>query len=329
MSQPGGEHARHRVLATAGAFVAGTLLAVQSRMNGVIGQRSGQPIAAALWSFGSGLVVLTLLVAFVPRVRRGWRAIRHAVQDGRLHWWQCLGGFFGGLLVAVQAWSVPLVGVAIFSIGVVGGQTMCGLIVDRLGLGPAGVQHVTGVRVLAALVAVAGVVVSATGRGGGQFSLWPAFCAFLVGAGMAVQQALNGRVSVANRSPMATTWQNFFVGFITLLVVSGIVLAHSGPATWSVPRGVPWWALPGGLVGIVFIAITAWAVRITGVLVFGLVAVAGQLLAALVLDLLDAGGAGHPHLASGGGSGDHARRSRRGSLVEGSGHSMTWQDGAT
>ena len=43
--------------------------------------------------------------------------------------------------------------------------------------------------------------------------------------------------------------------------------------------------LPGGLLGIVFIALTAWGVRVTGVLVFGLLSIAGQLLASLVLDL--------------------------------------------
>ena len=37
--------------------------------------------------------------------------------------------------------------------------------------------------------------------------------------------------------------------------------------------------------GIVFIALTAWGVRVTGVLVFGLLSIAGQLLASLVLDL--------------------------------------------
>lgn len=104
---------------------------------------------------------------------------------------------------------------------------------------------------------------------------------------MAVQQAVNGRVSVANKSPMATTWQNFFVGTVTLLVVSLVVLLTSGTHDWTLSSDVPPWALTGGLIGIVFIAITSWAVRITGVLIFGLLAVAGQLLTAVGLDLID------------------------------------------
>ena len=61
--------------------------------------------------------------------------------------------------------------------------------------------------------------------------------------------------------------------------------ARNGTDDWSIPHDVPLWALPGGLLGIVFIALTAWGVRVTGVLVFGLLSIAGQLLASLVLDL--------------------------------------------
>lgn len=274
-----------RPLALAAAVVSGALLAVQSRMNGAISERTSQPLIAALWSFASGLVVLCLAVLSVPSVRRGVAGIGRALRDRRLAWWQCLGGVVGGTLVAVQAWSVPLIGVTIFSVAVVGGQTLSALAVDRFGLGPVGVQTVTGLRVVAALVAVAGVVVSATGRGGGELHLLPALATFAVGIGLAVQQALNGRVSVANGSPMATTWQNFLVGTITLVVVSIVSVARNGTDDWSIPQDVPLWALPGGLLGIVFIALTAWGVRVTGVLVFGLLSIAGQLLAALVLDL--------------------------------------------
>lgn len=278
---------RVQFLALAGAFSSGAMLAVQSRLNGVVSEHSGRPLMAALWSFGSGLVVLTIAVLVIASVRRGVLRMIEALRAGRLKWWQCIGGFFGGLLVAVQAWSVPIVGVAIFSVAVVGGQTLNGLLVDRLGLGPAGVHAVTGVRLLAAIVAVVGVVVASTTGGAGEFSLLPAVAAFLVGAGMAVQQAVNGRVSVANKSPMATTWQNFFVGTVTLLVVSFVVLLTSGTHDWTLSSDVPPWALTGGLIGIVFIAITSWAVRITGVLIFGLLAVAGQLLTAVGLDVID------------------------------------------
>ncbi|KNX39451.1 hypothetical protein VV01_13050 [Luteipulveratus halotolerans] len=271
-----------------GAATSGSLLSVQSRMNGVISEHSGRPVEAALWSFGSGLVVLTLMVLLVPRIRRALAEIPKALRDNRLRWWQCIGGASGGLLVAVQSWSVPLVGVAIFSIGVVGGQTLSALVVDRAGLGPGGVQHITVARVAAAALAVIGVVVSATAHSGGQdVSFAPAAAAFGVGLLLAAQQAVNGRVNKVVGHTMATTWQNFFVGVVVLVLVAAVqAIVSEGP--WTLPTGAPWWAWFGGLLGIGVIGIMAWAVGEIGVLVFGLVSVAGQLLAALVLDLIDA-----------------------------------------
>ena len=155
-----------RPLALAAAVLSGVLLAVQSRVNGVVSEHTSQPLIAALWSFASGLVVLCLAVFFVPGVRRGVAGIGRALRERRLAWWQCLGGVVGGTLVAVQAWSVPLIGVTIFSVAVVGGQTLSALAVDRFGLGPVGVQTVTGLRVVAALVAVAGLALVAAARRG-------------------------------------------------------------------------------------------------------------------------------------------------------------------
>ncbi|WP_281177337.1 DMT family transporter [Luteipulveratus mongoliensis] len=271
-----------------GGLVAGALLSVQSRMNGVISTHSGRPVEAALWSFGSGLVVLCLIVASVPKVRAGVRTIGAALRDHRLQWWQCIGGASGGLLVGVQSWSVPIVGVAIFSIGVVGGQTLSALLVDRIGLAPTGVQHITWTRTLAAALAVVGVIVSATAHSGGQgVSIGPALAAFGVGCLLAGQQAVNGQVNRVTGQTMATTWQNFLVGLVVLAVIAA-VQAISTNGSWDLPTGAPWWAWFGGILGIGVIGVMSWAVGEIGVLVFGLVSVAGQLLAALALDLADA-----------------------------------------
>lgn len=278
--------ARH-AWALGGAFLAGALIALQSRFNGTLAAHSERPVVAALWSFVSGLAILTVIVLVVPAVRRGLLSIPIAVRSGRLKWWQCIGGVAGGLFVAVQTWSVPTVGVAIFSVAVVGGQTLNSLAVDRIGLGPAGGQPVTMARVAAALIAVVGVGISATAHSGeGGFSLWPVILTFVVGGLMAAQQAVNGRVNGVTGQVMATTWQNFAAGLVLLAGVA-IVQAFSQAGAWSMPTGAPWWAWLGGPCGIGFIGIAAWAVHETGVLLFGLISVSGQLLAALVLDLVN------------------------------------------
>ena len=74
---------------------------------------------------------------------------------------------------------------------------------------------------------------------------------------------------------------------VLVLVVAGIEqFAH--PVSWRFPSGAPWWAYFGGVLGVGFIAGAAWAVKEIGVLTFGLLTVAGQLGAALALDLLSA-----------------------------------------
>lgn len=279
---------RVRSLALGGAFLCGALLALQSRLNGTLSAHSGRAIIAALWSFGSGLVILTVCVLTMPRVRAAVRDIPRAIADGRLRWYQCLGGFAGGLLVAVQTYSVPIIGVAIFSVGALGGQTLAGLAVDRLGWGSGGRHPVSASRVGLALLGLVGVVVSASGRGGdtGNVAVLPVVLCLLVGGAVAVQQAINARVNQAVGQPLATTWQNFLLGTCILIVVA-LVSLLTQPGSWHLPSGAPWWAWLGAVCGIAFIAITAWAVHEIGVLIFGLVSVAGQLLTALGLDLLD------------------------------------------
>lgn len=278
--------ATHR-LATFAALGAGALLALQSAANGEMSRHLGQPMGVALWGFGTGLLVLTVGLVLSPTMRTGLRGIGLALRERRLRWWQCIGGCAGAMLVAVQAWSVPIVGIAIFSVCVVGGQTVSGLLVDRFGLGPAGHKPVTGLRVAAACVALLGVALAATAGGAGRFALAPALAAVAVGATGAVQQAFNGRVGVACGSTMTTTWQNFLTGSALLVVICGVLLVRSGPQAWTVDGPVPWWSLVGGLLGLCFIATLAWTVRVVGVLVTGLLTVAGQLVVALLLDLAD------------------------------------------
>lgn len=273
---------RTLLLALLAAFGCGALLAVQSRLHGILAGGIGA-FQTAWWSFGSGFLLLCLVLAW-PRYRRHVARIPGAVRSGRLRWWQLLGGVCGGLLVAAQAYAVPLVGVAAFLIAIVGGQVVSALLVDRLGLGPAGATALSTARVLAALVAAAGVVVAATaGTNGGALRVLPVALAFLIGLGSAVQQAFNGQVGVASRDPLATAHLNFATGLLTLLVVGAAAVLGGG---WPDPSGQPWWVWTGGILGITYIAFAAWAVRHIGILTFGLVTITSQMTIALALDLV-------------------------------------------
>ena len=272
-----------RALGVGLAVLSGVALAVQSRINGELGARLGDGVLAALISFGGGLLLLLVLVPLIPRARAGVRLLRAAVRGGDLRFWQCLGGFGGASLVAAQGLTVGALGVAVFTVAVVAGQTGSSLLADRAGLGPAGAHAATWPRIVGAgltLLAVAGAM---SGRISGGVALWLIVLPLLAGAAIAVQQGINGRVRAAADSALVATLLNFVTGTAALAAAWLVVWLAQGA-----PLGFPAepWLYVGGPLGIVFIAIAAMVVRWTGVLLYGLSAIAGQLVGAVALDLI-------------------------------------------
>ena len=279
-------NSRLKLLALIGAIVVGALTALQSRMNGGLAALTHHGIEAAVVSFGSGFLILTVLLIFMPGIRRGLAKIPGAIRSGELKWWQILGGLIGGAFVAVQSTTVPILGVAVFTVAMVAGQSTNSLIVDRIGLGPAGRQTISGARVLAAVIAVVAVAIAVSDRfGTATFSVVAILAAFIGGLAIAVQQAINGRVGRASGHPLSATWLNFAFGVSGLVTTMVILAISSDFDPVPLPNG-PIWLYLGGAVGVVFIGTAAWAVQIIGVLLFALASIAGQLAGALILDVI-------------------------------------------
>ncbi|MGN9805359.1 DMT family transporter [Micromonospora sp. L32] len=281
-----------RIVATGLATASGVTVAVQSRINGELGVRLADGIAAAVVSFGLGLLVLLVLVPATPGGRRGLRDLRAALRDGSLRPWQCLGGLCGAFLVATQGLTIGTLGVAVFTVAVVAGQSASSLAVDRAGVGPAGRQPVTPSRLAGAALTVLAVLLAVGDRLGDPGALMLALLPLLAGVGIAWQQAVNGQVRVASGSALAATLVNFTVGTAALLVTFAVDGAVRGWPTGALPAE-PWLYL-GGPIGIVFIAIAAAIVRFTGVLLLGLATIAGQVVGAVLLDLVLPTAASHP-----------------------------------
>lgn len=275
-----------RFLPILGSLTVGLLSSIQARVNGELSGQLDNGLQAAVWSFTSGWVVLLVAALFAPALRNGVRRVVAAVRGHELKWWQVLGGMIGGYYVFSQTVAVPLVGVALFTVAVVAGQSGSSLVVDRVGLGPAGRQAISPRRVTAAVMAVLAVVVAVSDRlGDADFALVALLVALAAGIGIAIQQAMNGRVGLAARSPMSATLINFTFGVLVLwlgLTVAVFVVGTPLGEWFSAPP----WAYAGGVIGIAFIALSAWAVPIIGVLRFALLSIAGQLSGALAFDLL-------------------------------------------
>ena len=280
------------VLAIPAMVGVGGLIAVQSELNGRLAGELGSGVragaAAACVSFGAGLTVLVALVGLSTTARAGLRRLPVAVRAGRLRPWQLVGGLGGAGLVASQGLAVGAIGVALFTVAMVAGQTSSGLLVDRAGLGPSGAQPVSTGRVLGAALTVGAVLVGVAGRLGGSDPvsagvLALALLPLLTGGGTSWQQAVNGRVSAAG-GPIAAAFMNFLVGLTALLVLL-VVAVVALPGDLTGPPGT-WWLYLGGPVGVVFISLNARLVAIHGVLVLGLCTVAGLVVGSVVIDAL-------------------------------------------
>jgi transporter family-2 protein len=233
----------------------------------------------------TGLVMLTLFGVVHGPSRRSAARIIPAVRSEGLPRWALLGGVAGATFLITQSVVVPLVGVAVFSVGTVAGQTSGSLLVDRLGISASGVVHITANRVVASILAVMAVAIAISDRlsssaGAIAFALF----AVLAGALVAPQQAANGRVAVTSGSPYSGALVNFIGGAVLLSIAMLVAMALH--VTFTDPWGAPWWAYTGGLLGLSVIAGAAWVVPLLGVLVFSLLSVIGQLTGALLLDLL-------------------------------------------
>ena len=278
------------------AVSAGLLVPVQGRINGALGTVLADGLAAAVVSFSTGLVLMIAISLLLPKGRAGLAQVLPALRERRFPRYYVLAGGIGALFVFAQSFTVGLLGVALFTVAAVTGQTLSGLLVDRMGIGPAGKRPITGIRVLGSVLTVAAVAWAvsprfasgaAGGAGGAGGSdpmalVLPVLLPVLAGFLMSFQQAMNGTATVHYRTPITATLVNFVAGSIVLWLAWLIKLAAAGPG-----HALPgeWWYYLGGPMGCVFIAVAAFLVRSLGVLVTGLGMIAGQLLGSLALDL--------------------------------------------
>jgi transporter family-2 protein len=276
------EHQRLDILAT----VSGVMIALQARANGELSKRLDNGVEAALISFGSGLAIIALIAIFSRPIKEGLTNLRGAVARRELSKWTLFAGALGGTFVAIQTHVVPVIGVAIYSVASIAGQTAASLGVDRLGITGGGKKHITFRRVAAAIFTVFAVFVSVFDRiDGKSLSLFAVLLAGVAGAVVGVQRALNGQINEHSHQSYATSLLNFFMGTSFLLLFLGAIVLFGDTELKPLPGG-PWWIYTGGIIGVIYIAFTSKIVQHLGVLTFTLFSVGGNLLGSLLIDLI-------------------------------------------
>ena len=268
------------------AALSGAMIALQARANGELSHRLDSGLQAALISFSSGLLILLIITPFSPHIKEGIGNLRRAIARKEIAKWKLLAGAFGGSFVAFQSHIVPLIGVAIFSVASIAGQTAMSLVVDRIGLTGGGKKLISIRRVLAAFLTVIAVLVSVWDRiDANNLSIFAVSTGCIAGAIVAVQRALNGQINEHSHQSFATSLLNFSTGALFLVVVMIFAVALGFTDLSPLPAG-PWWIYTGGVIGVIYIAFTSTIVQHLGVLTFTLFSVGGQLAASLIIDLV-------------------------------------------
>ena len=267
------------------AALSGVMIALQARANGELSYLLDNAPQAALVSFSSGLFFITIYAIFSPKIKEGIKHLRSAVRSGEIPKIRLLAGSLGGAFVALQTSVVPLIGVALYSVASIAGQSAVSLLVDRIGLTGGGVKLISPRRIAAAFITVIAVLVSVIDKlEADNFQLFALLLAVIAGALVGVQRALNGQINEHSQNSYTTSLLNFITGtsFLTLFII--ILIALGRVELQPLPIG-PWWIYTGGVIGVIYIAATSLIVQHLGVLTFTLFSVGGQLIASLLLDI--------------------------------------------
>jgi transporter family-2 protein len=195
-----------------------------------------------------------------------------------------MGGVLGGFFVAAQSIVVPQIGVALFTISVVAGQTISSLLVDKAGLTPSGKERITKPRILGAIATLIAVAIAVfPDLTNSEFRFLPLTFALIVGVFASFQQGMNGRMNVVGKRPLATAWLNFASGTVVVVIALSVDLAL-GATIKPLPSN--FWVYTGGAAGLIFVAVSAYIIKHLGVLNFSILSIAGQLVGAILIDWL-------------------------------------------
>jgi transporter family-2 protein len=268
------------------AAISGVLIAIQARANGQLSKSIDNSVEAALISFSSGFLILILIALSSPKVRAAFKSIFIAVRTGALPRISLFAGTIGGIAIAVQTRVMPLIGVALYSVASIAGQTGASLIVDRLGISGSVKRHISSRRVLASVITLAAVVLSVADKlHVKHFALFAVVITVIAGAMVGVQRAWNGQINSYSGEGFATSLLNFIMGTSLLILLLAFLMLFRGNRLHAFPHG-PWWIYLGGITGLIYIAFSSIIVQHLGALTWTFFSVGGQLLGSLLIDLV-------------------------------------------
>ncbi|WP_372649955.1 DMT family transporter [Draconibacterium sp.] len=104
----------------------------------------------------------------------------------------------------------------------------------------------------------------------------------LIGFLLAIQGSINTQLTTYLKHPMQGALISFFVGFLALLALNFIFKTEV--PNWGHLNTAPWYVFAGGLLGAIFVSSVIFFIPKIGVTTVLAASIAGQLIAASVID---------------------------------------------
>lgn len=137
----------------AAVVLGGTAISLQAPINAALARELGGPVPAAAVSFGVGFVVL-LIIALLQGQGEAFLKLPHVPA------WTLFGGCLGAWYVLTSVWGVSQLGVLTLVAALVLGQMSAAMLIDATGALGVAVREVTPTRIAAAILVMAGLVLS-------------------------------------------------------------------------------------------------------------------------------------------------------------------------
>lgn len=263
--------------------LAGMLSPMQSAVNGQVGKELGDGNASAVVSFGSGLVVMAIIILARKSTRRQFASIPSRIKANHIPWWSWFAGLCGAMVVFSEGASASVLGVATFQTSLICGMVISGLLCDRFGIGVEIKQPFNLPRILGAILAIVATVLVVLPNWSAPSVVALAILPFVAGLLAGWQPAGNSAVARETGSMLVSITWNFIVGFLVLAIVLAVRVAM-GLVSFHLPS--TWWMYLGGPLGLLSIALMGLLVRGLGLLLLGLASTAGQLIGSVLIDWL-------------------------------------------
>lgn len=137
----------------AAVVLGGTAISLQAPINAALARELGGPVPAAAVSFGVGFVVL-LTIALLQGQGEAFLKLPQVPT------WTLVGGCLGAWYVLTSIWGVTQLGVLTLIAALILGQMSAAMVIDATGALGVAVREVTPTRIAAAVLVMAGLVLS-------------------------------------------------------------------------------------------------------------------------------------------------------------------------